>query len=202
MLIVVTPGWLRFTRGELKQSYRPERRSPSSSAHGPTVARNVFFSLTSWELWLLVFVVLFAASGTGVVAGRALRGHSDTHREPIGAIQGALLGVVGLMLAFGLSLAVGRYQDRRADVVADANAIGTTYLRAQTIPEPQRTARSPFCESTTTSRSRSPTRFRAARRSVTPPTRQGGSSAPSGASLPRPSTLVPTRARHGCTSTA
>jgi hypothetical protein len=45
---------------------------------------------------------------------------------------------VGLILAFGLSLAVGRYQDRRADVVADANTIGTAYLRAQTLPEPQR----------------------------------------------------------------
>jgi hypothetical protein len=33
---------------------------------------------------------------------------------------------------------VGRYQDRRADVVNDANAIGTTYLRAQTLAEPQR----------------------------------------------------------------
>jgi hypothetical protein len=47
--------------------------------------------------------------------------------------------VVGLILAFGLSLAVGRYQDRRADVVTDANTIGTAYLRAQTIAEPQRT---------------------------------------------------------------
>jgi hypothetical protein len=49
-----------------------------------------------------------------------------------------LLGVVGLILAFGLSLAVGRYQDRRAHVVDDANTIGTAYLRAQTIWEPQR----------------------------------------------------------------
>ena len=34
---------------------------------------------------------------------------------------------------------MGRYQDRRADVVTDANTIGTAYLRAQTIAEPQRT---------------------------------------------------------------
>jgi hypothetical protein len=45
---------------------------------------------------------------------------------------------VGLLLAFGLSLAVSRYEDRRANVVAEANAIGTTYLRAQTLPEPLR----------------------------------------------------------------
>jgi hypothetical protein len=33
---------------------------------------------------------------------------------------------------------VGRYQDRRAATVAEANAIGTTYLRAQLIAEPAR----------------------------------------------------------------
>ena len=98
----------------------------------------MFFSLSSLQLGLLVFAVIGGASALGVLAGRYLRRHSETYREPIGALQGALLGVVGLILAFGLSLAVGRYQDRRADVVTDANTIGTTYLRAQTIAEPQR----------------------------------------------------------------
>jgi hypothetical protein len=49
-----------------------------------------------------------------------------------------LLGFMGLVLAFGLSLALGRYESRRADVVDDANSIGTTYLRAQTLAEPER----------------------------------------------------------------
>lgn len=98
----------------------------------------MFFSLSSWELGLLIFAVIGGVSALGVVAGRYVRRHSDVYREPIGALQGALLGVVGLILAFGLTLAVGRYQDRRADVVTDANTIGTAYLRAQTIAEPQR----------------------------------------------------------------
>jgi len=100
----------------------------------------VFFSLTSWELGFLIFVVIGGASALGVLAGRYLRANSERYREPIGVLQGALLGVVGLILAFGLSLAVGRYQDRRADVVTDANTIGTAYLRAQTIAEPQRSS--------------------------------------------------------------
>ena len=99
----------------------------------------MFFSLSSWELGLLVFAVVGGAAAVGVLAGRYLRRHHERYREPIGALQGALLGVVGLILAFGLSLAVGRYQDRRADLVTDANTIGTAYLRAQTIAEPQRT---------------------------------------------------------------
>ena len=36
-------------------------------------------------------------------------------------------------------MAVGRYDARRAAVVTTANAIGTTYLRAQTLREPIRT---------------------------------------------------------------
>ena len=43
---------------------------------------------------------------------------------------------MALILAFGLTLAVGRYDARRTAVVATANAIGTTYLRAQTLREP------------------------------------------------------------------
>jgi hypothetical protein len=98
----------------------------------------LFFSLDTWQLGLIVFAVIGGGCAVGVLIGRYLRRHSDHYREGIGALQGALLGLVGLVLAFGLSLAVGRYQDRRADVVSDANTIGTAYLRAQTLAEPQR----------------------------------------------------------------
>jgi hypothetical protein len=98
-----------------------------------------FFSLSSWQLALLILAVIGAATLAGHLIGRSLRKHSGTLREPFGVLQGALLGVVGLVLAFGLTLAVGRYQDRRAATVAEANAIGTTYLRAQLIAEPART---------------------------------------------------------------
>ena len=70
--------------------------------------------------------------------GRALRARSHHLREPFGVLQAALLGLVGLVLAFGLALAVGRYEARRVAVVDEANAIGTTYLRAQLLAEPVR----------------------------------------------------------------
>jgi hypothetical protein len=98
----------------------------------------VFFSLPSWAVALIIFAVVGGAGVAGAMAGRYLRRHTDALREPIGVLQGALLGVVGLILAFGLSLAVGRYENRRAAVVDDANTIGTTYLRAQMLAEPQR----------------------------------------------------------------
>lgn len=99
----------------------------------------MFFSLSSATLALIVVGVIGAATATGVLLGRRLRHRSEVLREPFGVLQGALLGVVGLILAFGLSLAVGRYEGRRTAVVDEANAIGTTYLRAQLIAEPART---------------------------------------------------------------
>ena len=84
--------------------------------------------------------MLFAATGLGVFLGHRVRHLSESLREPFGVLQGALLGVVGLLLAFGLSLAVSRYEDRRSNIVSEANAIGTTYLRAQTLVEPIRSS--------------------------------------------------------------
>jgi hypothetical protein len=98
----------------------------------------MFFTLSSLELALIVFAVVGAATASGYALGYYLRKHEASVREPFGVLQGALLGVVGLILAFGLSLAVGRYEDRRAATVSEANAIGTTYLRAQLIAEPER----------------------------------------------------------------
>jgi hypothetical protein len=83
-------------------------------------------------------LVLLGATGLGIFAGRRVRHLSDSLKEPFGILQGALLGLVGLLLAFGLSLAVSRYEARRANIVDGANAIGTTYLRAQTLREPIR----------------------------------------------------------------
>jgi hypothetical protein len=84
-------------------------------------------------------VATLGATALGVFLGHRVRHLSDSLKEPFGVVQAALLGLVGLLLAFGLSLAVSRYEDRRANVVHEANAIGTTYLRAQTLAEPVRT---------------------------------------------------------------
>jgi hypothetical protein len=98
----------------------------------------VFFRLTSAELGLLLFAVLLGATGLGILLGHRVRHLSDDLKEPLGILQAALLGLVGLLLAFGLSLAVSRYEGRRANVVTEANSIGTTYLRAETLKEPIR----------------------------------------------------------------
>lgn len=98
----------------------------------------MLFRLPSAALIVLLLVIVVGAALGGLLVGRSRREHHHGLKESSGVIQGALLGFMGLVLAFGLSLALERYEDRRAAVVEDANTIGTTYLRAQTLPEPMR----------------------------------------------------------------
>jgi hypothetical protein len=66
--------------------------------------------------------------------GRRL-GVAQIARDPeglargIGAAEAAVFGLLGLLLAFSFSGAASRFEDRRHLVTAEANAIGTAYLR-------------------------------------------------------------------------
>ena len=59
-------------------------------------------------------------------------------RSQIITIQGAMLGLLALLLGFTFSMAMSRFEVRKQQVLDESNAIGTTYLRAQLMPEPPR----------------------------------------------------------------
>src|SRR5262249_9444837 len=117
----------------------PRKRTWAHHSSTGRIRGNVFFlALPSWALALIVLCVIGAATLAGHGLGRRFHEHHAALKEPFGVLQGALLGIVALILAFGLSLALGRYEDRRGATVAEANAIGDTYLRAQLIADPAR----------------------------------------------------------------
>ncbi|MBD2751421.1 bestrophin-like domain [Spirosoma validum] len=55
-----------------------------------------------------------------------------------GSIEGSLLGLLALLLAFTFSMANERYDTRRAVIIQEANAIGTAVLRADLYPDTTR----------------------------------------------------------------
>src|SRR6187397_3196882 len=57
----------------------------------------------------------------------------------ISALEQSLLGLLALIVGFTLFLALTRFEARRDAVLNEANAIGTTALRARLLPEPHRT---------------------------------------------------------------
>jgi hypothetical protein len=55
-----------------------------------------------------------------------------------GGLAAATIGFLGLLLGFALSMAISRFDARRAVIVDEANAIGTLWLRAGLLDEPIR----------------------------------------------------------------
>lgn len=61
-------------------------------------------------------------------------GDPDGFEKGVGAVEGAVFGLLGLMIAFTFSGAASRFEDRRHLITEEANAIGTAYLRIELLP--------------------------------------------------------------------
>jgi hypothetical protein len=96
-------------------------------------------SLTGVVLLVLVSMVVAALAGHGVHLLQIHRGKIKEGHEQEGYLVGSMIGVLALLLAFSFGMALQRYEERRHLVVQEANAIGTSYLRAQLLDEPHRT---------------------------------------------------------------
>src|SRR5882672_9033458 len=87
---------------------------------------------------LLAFVVclallsLAAWIGASIVRGR--RPINEDSREQFGTVLAATLTLLGLIIGFSFSMALGRYDQRKNYEEAEANAIGTEYLRVDFLP--------------------------------------------------------------------
>ncbi len=63
---------------------------------------------------------------------------AESRKAQAGTVLGAMLALVGFLVAFTFGMAGSQYDARRKLVIDEANAIGTTYLRAAHMPEPHR----------------------------------------------------------------
>jgi hypothetical protein len=87
---------------------------------------------------LVVFVVFLVVLGLSVRTGayfrRRVTNLEEDVREDLGVILAAALTLLGLIIGFTLSMAVTRYDQRKNYEEAEANAIGTEYLRVGFLP--------------------------------------------------------------------
>jgi hypothetical protein len=88
-----------------------------------------------------VFVIFATLSLIAYEVGfRVGRWHQDRNPEekegPVGTLVGSLLALMAFLLAITIGMASDRFDNRRALVIEEANAIGTVYLRAGYLPQP------------------------------------------------------------------
>jgi len=91
-------------------------------------------------LFALFVVLSFALHEAGYRLG-AWHGRTQPAEKdgPTGLLVGAILGLMGFLLATTTAMAADRFDGRRALVVEEANALETTFLRAGYLSEPAST---------------------------------------------------------------
>ena len=100
----------------------------------------MIWTINEFLLLVLAFVILLIVLEVGFRLGRrGFDGADEDALDHVGMLQGSVLGLLALLLGFSFAMAVERFDLRKALVVDEANAIGTTALRAQYLPAPHNT---------------------------------------------------------------
>lgn len=102
------------------------------------------FSLLETFSPVVVFLIFFAVAliffELGFLIGKWRKRIQTSEEKVAEPMIGGVLGLLAFVLAFSFNIASNHYETRKANVVSDANAVSTAFLRMELIPEPQRAA--------------------------------------------------------------
>ena len=87
-----------------------------------------------WLVFVISFIALWFSAWIGCTFLRRRRALDADLREDFGFVLASTLTLLGLIIGFSFSMATGRYDQRKNYEEAEANAIGTEYLRADYLP--------------------------------------------------------------------
>jgi hypothetical protein len=92
--------------------------------------------LTNFPAAVLVvsFLLLWLAGWIGRSFRKKKHLEDDASGADAGLVLGATLTLLGLIIGFTFSMAISRYEQRKNYEEAEANAIGTEYVRADLLP--------------------------------------------------------------------
>jgi hypothetical protein len=92
------------------------------------------------ELFVAIGLIagLAAAHEVGFWLGSLTRSADEPFDRQVALVRTSTAALVAFLIAFAFSGAASRFINRQDVIVKEANALGTAYLRADTISEPQR----------------------------------------------------------------
>ena len=102
-----------------------------------TESLDFLYGTDEWIIQVLFLGLMLAGVEAGFRLGRRKAAKTEESMRPqISVVEGSLVGVLGLLLAFTMSMAVSRFEVRKQLVLEESNAIGTSWLRTKLLPEP------------------------------------------------------------------
>lgn len=96
----------------------------------------ILVNMPWWVALIGTTVALLVVAEIGFRLGRRQRDQPGDRGGLVSVHSAAILGLLGLLLAFSFSIVEARLAARKALVLQEANAIGTAYLRAKMLPAP------------------------------------------------------------------
>src|SRR5215467_11683672 len=88
-------------------------------------------------VFALALVVLWLSAQIGVFVRARFRTLDESQWRDFGVVLAATISLLGLIIGFGFSMVVSRYDQRKNYEAEEANAIGTEYVRADLLPAPE-----------------------------------------------------------------
>ena len=99
----------------------------------------MMIDLYNYNLFTVFLVSVALILGCSEI-GRRLGARATTRGgKNISTLESAILALLALMIGFTFAMALSRFESRREAVLNEANAIGTTALRARLLPPPHHT---------------------------------------------------------------
>jgi hypothetical protein len=114
--------------------FKIQSRPPNSRRRRAVIMIDLYgYSLLT--IFLAGIAVILAVSELGWQLGTRSNGRGSSNA---GTLESAILGLLALVIGFSFAMALSRFEARRDAVLNEANAIGTTALRASLLPDPHR----------------------------------------------------------------
>jgi len=97
--------------------------------------KTFLFGVPAPLLAAIIFVLILVINWLGFKYRKLQSAKADVEIEGTGTIEGAMLGLMALLMAFSFSMAAGKFDTRRQVIIEEANDIGTTILRCDLYPD-------------------------------------------------------------------
>lgn len=94
----------------------------------------LFESFPVVGVYVVITLIILVSCEAGYQFGKRVRWRQDKEASiSLGPMVGGLLSMLAFVLAFSFSMAASQHEQRKQNVLAEANAVGTAYLRSDLI---------------------------------------------------------------------